>query len=184
MRHIEKLKKIFTCCGKECDSSTNGEALDHLLELAEAGELGSSGGSDNLGLYFWTTPSSSALFFSLKDQPSVGDYLVKSNDVNSKIKITSVVKKFCWGQDKIYFDKENVEVGDITLSRYKYEDENGDLVHFTITVTAVNGDTITVSCPEATYLSGDFKRNSSFDCYDVNDYIRYSGMDATICYGK
>lgn len=45
MRHLEKLKKIFTCCGKECNSSTNGEALNHLLELAEAGELGGTSGN-------------------------------------------------------------------------------------------------------------------------------------------
>ena len=40
MRHIEKLKKIFTCCGKECSAETNGAALDELLTLAENGELG------------------------------------------------------------------------------------------------------------------------------------------------
>lgn len=38
-RNINKLKKIFESCGKNCDSDTNGEALDHLLELAENGEL-------------------------------------------------------------------------------------------------------------------------------------------------
>lgn len=47
MRHIEKLKKIFTCCGKECSADTNGKALDELLTLAENGELG-GGGSDNV----------------------------------------------------------------------------------------------------------------------------------------
>lgn len=49
MRHIEKLKKIFTCCGKECSADTNGAALDELLTLAENGELGggSSSGEDD-----------------------------------------------------------------------------------------------------------------------------------------
>jgi hypothetical protein len=46
MRHIEKLKKIFTCCGKECSADTNGQALDQLVTLAENGELG--GGVDVL----------------------------------------------------------------------------------------------------------------------------------------
>lgn len=45
-RHIEKLKKIFTCCGKTCSADTNGKALDELVTLAENGELG--GGSANL----------------------------------------------------------------------------------------------------------------------------------------
>lgn len=44
MRHIEKLKKIFSCCGKTCVKNTNGEALDELLTLAENGELGGGGG--------------------------------------------------------------------------------------------------------------------------------------------
>lgn len=44
MRHIEKLKKIFAACGKECSADTNGAALDELLTLAENGELGGGGG--------------------------------------------------------------------------------------------------------------------------------------------
>lgn len=47
MRHIEKLKKIFTCCGKECSADTNGAALDELLTLAENGELGGGGGVED-----------------------------------------------------------------------------------------------------------------------------------------
>lgn len=40
MRHIEKLKKIFAACDKECSADTNGQALDELVTLAENGELG------------------------------------------------------------------------------------------------------------------------------------------------
>lgn len=47
MRHIEKLKKIFSCCGKTCVKNTNGKALDELLTLAENGELGGGGGSSS-----------------------------------------------------------------------------------------------------------------------------------------
>lgn len=47
-RNINKLKKIFNCCGKSCVKDTNGEAIDDLLELAENGQLGSGGGSANL----------------------------------------------------------------------------------------------------------------------------------------
>lgn len=42
MRHIEKLKKIFSCCGKDCSKNTNGEALNELVTMAENGELVSS----------------------------------------------------------------------------------------------------------------------------------------------
>ena len=45
MRTIEKLKKIFTCCGKQCNADTNGKIIDNLLTVAENGELGSGGGS-------------------------------------------------------------------------------------------------------------------------------------------
>lgn len=41
-RNITKLKKIFECCGRCCNSSTNGEVIDHLLELAENGKLDST----------------------------------------------------------------------------------------------------------------------------------------------
>lgn len=52
MRHIEKFKKIFACCGKECTANTNGQALDQLVTLAENGELGSGGGSGaGLGIF-------------------------------------------------------------------------------------------------------------------------------------
>ena len=46
MRHIEKLKQIFTCCGKSCNSDSNGKAIDNLFTLAKNGELGSGGGGN------------------------------------------------------------------------------------------------------------------------------------------
>lgn len=59
-RNITKLKKIFECCGKNCDSDTNGEALDHLVELVENGEIiGCKTATARLNFSFDETKSSS-----------------------------------------------------------------------------------------------------------------------------
>jgi hypothetical protein len=51
-RNINKLKKIFSCCGKKCSASTNGEALDELVRMAENGELGGGSSGDYSGVTY------------------------------------------------------------------------------------------------------------------------------------
>lgn len=92
MRHIEKLKKIFSCCGKTCVKNTNGEALDELLTLAENGELGGGGGSTPK-LYGWQCEDSQKRHievFTRLQQPKNGDVALIGGGMPDTIGIASL----------------------------------------------------------------------------------------------
>ena len=87
MRHIEKFKKIFACCGKECTADTNGQALDQLVTLAENGELGGgSGGASGssspittLKAYYLTPAVEAVIYiYFTKEITKTGSYMYMS----------------------------------------------------------------------------------------------------------
>lgn len=92
MRHIEKLKKIFSCCGKTCVKNTNGKALDELLTLAENGELG-GGVEAHTKLYGWQCEDSQKRqieVFTRLEQPKNGDVALIGGGASDTICIGSL----------------------------------------------------------------------------------------------
>ena len=92
MRHIEKLKKIISACGKECSKNTNGEALNELLNMAENGEIGGESlieklvlnGAKDFVIGSHSNPNGSSIGTYIIRMDNTKDYSISIRDVGAQ----------------------------------------------------------------------------------------------------